>query len=50
MAKAQRPELTTLTGAQLEQLLADLRPHLPAATYQLIEGLLQTLQWIMAAF
>ena len=50
MAKAQRPEVSTLTGAQLEQLLADLRPHLPAATYQLIEGLLQTLQWIMAAF
>jgi transposase len=50
MAKAQRPEITTLTGAQLEQLLAELRPHLPAATYQLIEGLLRTLQWIMAAF
>jgi transposase len=31
-------------------LLAELRPLLPAATYQLIEGLLQTLQWIMAAF
>ena len=50
MAKAQRSEITTLTGAQLEQLLADLRPHVPAATYQLIEALLQTLQWIMAAF
>jgi hypothetical protein len=50
MAKAQRPEVTTLTGAQLEQLLADLRPLLPSATYQLIEGLLQTLQWILAAF
>ena len=50
MAKAQRPEVTTLTGAQLEQLLAELRPLVPAATYQLLEGLLQTLQWIMAAF
>lgn len=50
MTKAPRPEIRTLTGAQLEQLLADLRPLLPAATYQLIEGLLQTLQWILAAF
>src|SRR5512140_2743213 len=50
MSKAPRPEVTTLTGTQLEQLLADLRPQLPAATYQLIEGLLQTLQWILAAF
>ena len=50
MAKAPQPEIPTLTGAQLEQLLADLRPHLPAAAYQRIEGLLQTRQWIMAAF
>jgi len=50
MAKAQRPEVTTLTATQLEQLLTELRPLVPAATYQLIEGLLQTLQWIMAAF
>ena len=50
MAKAPRPEVTTLTGAQLDQLLTELRPLVPAATYQLIEGLLQTLQWIMAAF
>ena len=50
MAKAQRPEVTTLTVAQLEQLLAELRPLLPATTYQVIEGLLQTLQWVMAAF
>ena len=50
MAKAPRPEVTTLTGAQLEQLLAEVRPLVPAATYQLLEGLLRTLQWIMAAF
>jgi transposase len=50
MAKAPRPEVTTLTGAQLEQLLAEVRPLVPAATYQLLDGLLQTLQWIMAAF
>ena len=50
MAKAQRPEVTTLTATQLEQLLAQLRPLVPAATYQLIEALLQTLQWITAAF
>jgi hypothetical protein len=50
MAKAQRPEITTLTAAQLEALLAELRPQVPAATYQLIAALLQTLQWVMAAF
>jgi hypothetical protein len=50
MAKAPRPEVTTLTGAQLEQLLAEVRPLVPAATYQLLAGLLQTLEWIMAAF
>jgi transposase len=50
MAKAPQPEVTTLTGAQLEQLLAEVHPLVPAATYQLLEGLLRTLQWIMAAF
>jgi transposase len=50
MAKAQPPEVTTLTAAQLEQLLAQLRELLPAATYQVVEALLKTLQWIMAAF
>jgi transposase len=50
MAKAQRPEIATLTTAQLDQLLAELRPLVPAATYQLIAALLQTLQWITAAF
>ena len=50
MAKAPRPEVTTLTEAQLEQLLAEVRPLVPAATYQLLDGLLQAVQWIMAAF
>ena len=50
MAKAQRPQITTLTAAQLEALLAQMRPLVPTATYQLIAALLQTLQWIMAAF
>jgi hypothetical protein len=50
MAKAQRPEITTLTATQLDQLLTELHPLVPAATYQLIAALLQTLQWIMAAF
>lgn len=50
MAKAQRPEITTLTSAQLDQLLAELHPLVPAATYQLIAAMLQTLQWIMGAF
>lgn len=50
MAKAHRPQITTLTSAQLEALLAELRPVVSVATYQLIAALLQTLQWIMAAF
>jgi transposase len=50
MAKAQSPEVIALTVAQLEQLLAELRGLLPAATYQLVEGLLQTLQWVMETF
>ena len=50
MAKAPRPEVTTLTGAQLEPLLAEVRPLVPAATYQRLEGLLQTRPWILAAF
>ena len=50
MAKAQRPEVTTLTVTQLEQLLDDLRRLLRAATYHVVEGLLLTLRWVMAAF
>jgi hypothetical protein len=50
MAKVQRPEITTLTAAQVDALLAELRPQVPAATYQLIAALLQTLQWLMADF
>lgn len=50
MAKTQPPEITTVTEAQLEQLLGEVRPLVPAPTYQLLAALLQTLQWIMAAF
>ena len=48
MAKGKAPQIILLSGAQLEQLLAQLRAPLAPATYQLVESLLRTLQWIMA--
>lgn len=47
MARSNRPEIVHLSQAELEELLAELRPLLAPGTYQLIEGLLHTLQWIM---
>jgi transposase len=47
MAKPRAPEIVTLNSPQLEELLAKLAPLLPAETYQLIEKLLRTLQWVM---
>lgn len=47
MAKA--PDIVSLSAAQLDQLLSELRPLLPGPTYQLVESLLRTLQWLMAA-
>src|SRR5213076_986214 len=47
MAKTNRPEIVHLSQAELERLLAELRPRLAPGTYQLIQALLQTLQWIM---
>ncbi len=46
-AKGKPPEVVQLTTAQLEQLLAEVRPLLPPASYGLIESLLRTLVWIM---
>ena len=47
MAKKSAPEVVTLSPPQLEELLAKLAGVLPAESYQLIEKLLRTLQWVM---
>lgn len=46
-AKTKAPEIVRLSTAELEQLLAEVRPLLPPASYGLIESLLRTLVWIM---
>lgn len=47
MAKPGAPDIVTLSSSQLEELLAKLAGMLPAETYQLLEKLLRTLQWVM---
>ena len=47
MAKPRTPDLVTLSSPQLEELLVKLAGMLPAETYQLLEQLLRTLQWVM---
>jgi len=47
MTESKGTQTVTLTSAQLEALLEELRPALPPATYQMVEGLLRTLQWVM---
>jgi transposase len=49
MNKSEAPQIITLSAAELEKLLGELRAPLAPATYQLVEGLLRTLQWVMAA-
>jgi transposase len=49
MAKSTAPEIVTLNPAQLEELLVKLAARLPAESYQLVEKLLRTLQWLMGA-
>jgi hypothetical protein len=49
MAQRAAPEILTLSAAQLEALLVTLAAVLPGETYQLIEKLLRTLQWLMGA-
>jgi len=49
MAKGKAPEVICLSTVELEELLAQLSALLPAATYQLVESLLRTLQWLMEA-
>jgi len=49
MAKSTPPEIVTLSSAQLDELLVKLAALLPAETYQWVEKLLHTLQWLMGA-
>ena len=49
MAKSTTPEIVTLSPAQLEELLVKLAALLPTESYQLVEKLLRTLQWLMGA-
>jgi transposase len=49
MAKSKGPEVIALSSDQLDQLLVTLAGLLPVATYQLVETLLRTLQWVMGA-
>lgn len=46
-ARGKAPEIVQLSTAELEQLLAEVRPLLLPARYALIESLLRTLVWIM---
>jgi len=48
MTKSDAPQIKSLSAAELEKLLDELRGLLAPATYQLVESLLQTLQWVMA--
>ena len=49
MNKSAAPQIISLSTAELEKLLGELRGPLAPATYQLVEALLRTLQWVMAA-
>jgi transposase len=48
VAETQTPEIISLSTLELEQLLSELRGPLAPRTYQLVEALLRTLQWVMA--
>ena len=49
MNKRDAPQIISLSAAELEKLLGELRGSLAPATYQLVEALLRTLQWVLAA-
>ncbi len=43
------PEVIHLSPAQLEELVAELRVHLPTPVFELVHTALQTLQWVLEA-
>ena len=47
MSQAVAPEILRLSAAELERLLEELRRLLPPGTYQLVESLLRTLQYVL---
>ena len=49
MNKSNAPQIMSLSVAELEKLLGELRGSLAPATYQLVEALLRTLHWVMSA-
>jgi len=49
MAKGTAPEIVSLSSAQVEELLVQLAPRLPAETYRLVEKIVRTFQWLMGA-
>ena len=49
MAKGTAPAIVSLSSAQVEELLVQLAPRLPAETYRLVEKIVRTFQWLMGA-
>jgi hypothetical protein len=49
MNKSAAPQIIKLSAAELENLLGELRESLRPKTYQVVESLLRTLQWVLAA-
>jgi len=49
MNKSNAPQIISLSAAELEKLLGELRGSLAPATCQLVEALLRTWQWVLAA-
>lgn len=47
MAKSPQPEVVELQSGELEQLLQELRGALSPGTYERVEALLRTLQWVL---
>ena len=48
MNKSNAPQIISLSAAEVEKLLGELRGPLAPATYQMVEALLRTLQWVLA--
>ena len=47
MAKSKQPEITSISVAELEELLEALRSRLPSDLFEKVRRLLRTLQWLM---
>ena len=47
MARSKQPQILSLSGVELEELLAQLQSLFPEPLFLKVQGLLQTLQWLM---